>query len=497
MIKNCFIWTRVSTKHQEDNGGSLDYQKQLCREYASRNGYVIKGEYGGKHESAKTPGKLIKEMISAVKKDKTITHILVSEVDRFSRNAAQALSIIDNLKALGVYILSIKQGIDSSTSHGKMMLGILLCTAEWDNANRVDKFLSGRKNCMKSGVWCSRAPMGYYKSGKSINTIYTINKTGELLRKAFYWKLQGISNKEIVSRLEALGVKMSKQTLHKILTNPFYAGKIKNHLIGDEIVDGRQPALITYSQFLRVQEILSGRTGRYKHKKENPKFPLRHHVLCSRDYTPLTAYTNKKKHIDYYKCNVKGCSQNTSAKVLHRKYKELLEGYNVISEIHDLFKKVVMAQLGVMESDNEKDKTLLKKRLTEIEGDIKSIQIRHAVGKISDEEYDVAISELSEERAKLKENLDKLGSNLSNLQKKVWDVIAICSDLSTLWAEGDLETCRRVQNLVFPDGILWNKSQNEYLTIKENSVFSIFHKISKSYGKAEGTALNEAVPLCG
>ena len=30
MTKNCFIWSRVSTKHQEENGGSLDDQKCRC-----------------------------------------------------------------------------------------------------------------------------------------------------------------------------------------------------------------------------------------------------------------------------------------------------------------------------------------------------------------------------------------------------------------------------------------------------------------------------------
>ena len=59
MIKNCFIWTRVSTKHQEENGGSLDDQKCRCEKYAKDNGYTIKGYFGGTHESAKTPGKLI------------------------------------------------------------------------------------------------------------------------------------------------------------------------------------------------------------------------------------------------------------------------------------------------------------------------------------------------------------------------------------------------------------------------------------------------------
>lgn len=497
MSKNCFIWTRVSTKYQEDNGGSLDYQKKLCLEYAATHEFNVVDEFGGKHESAKTPGKLIKEMIAAVRKDRSISHILVSEVDRFSRNAGQALSIIDELKSLGVSIIAIKQGINSSNKEGKMMLGILLCTAEWDNANRVDKFLSGRRNCMESGVWCSKAPMGYDKTGKSINTIYTINEDGESVRRAFLWKLQGISNSEILTRLAARGLVISKQQLHKILVNPFYAGKIKNHLIGDAIVDGKHPAMISYSQFLQVQDILSGRTGKYKHMKQSPVFPLRHHVLCSRDYTPLTAYTNRKKHLDYYKCNKAGCSQNTSARILHSKYQAVLSAYQPYAPVEDLFRKVVQNQLCVLNADKEKEMQVLRKNLTEIEKDIKAVRLRFASGKIDDETFNIAIQEQTKMRAAIQAEIERRNVDLSNLNRKVDEVVAICSNLGTLWAESDLETSQRIQNLVFPDGILWDKATASYLTLRENSVFALYRRISDTYAYNKGTALQEAVPLCG
>lgn len=45
--KNCIIWTRVSTKYQEENGGSLDYQKAICERYAHDRGFTIKGYFGG------------------------------------------------------------------------------------------------------------------------------------------------------------------------------------------------------------------------------------------------------------------------------------------------------------------------------------------------------------------------------------------------------------------------------------------------------------------
>ena len=149
MIKNCYIWTRVSTKHQEENGGSLADQKCRCEKYARDNGYVIKGYFGGTHESAKTPGKLVKEMVSAIKKDKTVKYVIVNQADRFSRNAGQAINIISDLKAKDITIVEASTGLDTSTPEGVMMMQVKLSLAQWDNTNRTNKFVSGRKHCME------------------------------------------------------------------------------------------------------------------------------------------------------------------------------------------------------------------------------------------------------------------------------------------------------------------------------------------------------------
>lgn len=36
------LWTRVSTEKQERNNCSLENQQRICREYAERNGIIIK-----------------------------------------------------------------------------------------------------------------------------------------------------------------------------------------------------------------------------------------------------------------------------------------------------------------------------------------------------------------------------------------------------------------------------------------------------------------------
>ena len=74
------LWTRVSTEKQERNNCSLENQQRICREYAERNGIIIKKEFGGTHESAKTEGRRYREMIAEVAKDKEINIILVISV---------------------------------------------------------------------------------------------------------------------------------------------------------------------------------------------------------------------------------------------------------------------------------------------------------------------------------------------------------------------------------------------------------------------------------
>ena len=177
-------------------------------------------------------------MLKTVEKDKSIKYILISEFDRFSRNSGQAINILNDLTAIGVVVIACKTGQDTKDKNGFLMASISLSLAQWDNANRVDKFTSGRKDCLMKGIWVEPVPLGYYKEGKSKNTMCYLNEDGKFIRQAFLWKLEGYSNSEILDKLEARGLKLTKQTLHYILVNPFYAGKVRHKLTNYELIDG-------------------------------------------------------------------------------------------------------------------------------------------------------------------------------------------------------------------------------------------------------------------
>ena len=500
MTKNCFIWSRVSTKHQEENGGSLDDQKCRCERFARENGYTIKGYFGGTHESAKTPGKLIKEMISAVKKDRSVKYIIVNQADRFSRNAGQAINIINDLNAQGVIIVEALSGTDTSTPEGVMMMQVKLSLAQWDNTNRTNKFVSGRKHCMESGVWVGKRPLGYNKEGKSINAKFTINATGKLIQKAFKWKLQGVDNFRIMDRLSAMGLNVSKQKLHKILTNPFYAGKIQSKFTDGEIIDGKHPAIISWVEFLQVQEILSGRTGVYKVKAETPRFPLKRHIRCAYDGLHFTAYTVKKKNIDYYKCNKPGCKNNISAKKVHKLYEELLNTYTIPTVLLDMFREVVEQIIFSNNKEQSDTMSVLKKQKSELENKLKKCKVSYGLGDIDGDIYATTVEVVQEKLAKIEVEIAKVKKNLSNLTSTANEVVATCCRLGSLWNDAELELCQKIQNLLFPSGIFWDKEIGNYRTINENKALLLINRISESYkNKKEENPLgnSSSVNLCG
>ena len=494
--KNCFIWTRVSTKFQEDNGGSLANQKSLCEAYAQEHGYSIVGYYGGKHESAKTPGELIQKMLKAIKKDKTVSYIIVSECDRFSRNAGQGTTILDKLLQSGVVVVEAKTGLDTSTSAGLMMIQMKVCMSQWENTNRTTKMDSGIQNCMRNGIFIGHHPVGYDKEGRSIHTTYTINSTGKLIRKAFQWKLQNIPNNNILCKLANYNFTITKQRLHKILTNPFYAGKIVNKRCNYEIIEGNHPPIISYEEFLRVQEILSGRTGKYVHDKETPQFPLKHHVRCATDGTPFTAYSVKNKNKDYYKCNQIGCKTNVSANLLHKKYAELLNSFQIPKELLGIVKKLISNIIG--DDDELKETlTLLRKNKTETENKIKNNKLRFADGTIDEDVFNTALKENQAKLEKILLEIDNVQKELSNSQTDVDIILTMCCKLGNLWENSSLQTCQKIQNLVFPEGIFWDKKISDYRTTKTNQALALIARICELYGDDQGDDQTSSVNLCG
>ena len=72
--------------------------------------------------------------------------------------------------------------------------------------------------------------------------------------------------------------------------------------------------------------------------------------------------------------------------------------------------------------------------------------------------------------------------------------------LGGLWRNSEPELSQKIQNLLFPSGILWDKEKDNYRTFDENKALIIIDRLSGNYkNKKEENSLENSslVNLCG
>lgn len=154
--KVAVIYIRVSSERQV-KGYSLEGQKQYLTECAIRRGmnvlrvYVEEGK-SGKSIEGRTA---FQEMLDDIKSGKErIDYVMVFKLSRFGRNARDVLNSLEFIMNHGVHLMCVEDGLDSSTSMGKMMITILGAVAELERENIIAQTLLGRETKAKKGASC-------------------------------------------------------------------------------------------------------------------------------------------------------------------------------------------------------------------------------------------------------------------------------------------------------------------------------------------------------
>ena len=475
------IWTRVSSKEQAENNFSLETQKKACIEYAKKHYIEIDCILGDTNESAKTAGKGFQNMISYVSKHKNINTIICYSYDRFSRTGPEAMVTKEYLKAKGIKVISATQPIDDDNAAGEFMQNIIFLFSQFENNLRKDKCTAGMITCLENGDWFSQPPMGYTadKNAKKKHTLY-INEIGEKLRQAFIWKsTEEISNEEIVKRLKILGVKIDKQKLSNIFHNPFYCGKIRHELLGERIVQGNHPPLISEDIYNKINN-LDTHIG-YSHAEETPKVPLKRHIKCLACGCYMTGYEVKSKGLWYYKCNTKGCKCNKSAIVMHQKYIELLQQYNIPQYLHPIIEETIRKIIKEKDHNDTNLISQLNARKTKLGKDIENVILRFGLGNIPENVYNLTYATLTKELSEVEIKIAEVKSYSSNLESKVNKALLTACRLDNLWKTSSFDNKQKIQKLVFPEGLHWDKEKDNYRTIQENEILKLMRCISDTY----------------
>jgi DNA invertase Pin-like site-specific DNA recombinase len=408
--QNAVIYTRVSHVSQEDNT-SLESQKSECERYAIRKGYNVVAYFGGTYESAKTDDrKEFNKMIQYVKKSRNVAYIIVYSYERFSRSGISGAKIVQDLMMEhGIMTLAASQDLDPTTAAGQLQQNMLFIFGKMDNDMRRDKTTTGMREVIRKGYFPFNPPIGYtnLNKGRAVDQTIVVNTEGALLRKAFLWKAnENMENATIVRKLNDLGLKTNEKTLGHVFSNPFYCGIIVSRLLPGEIIEGNHEAMISKELFLKVNNIVEeNRHHPVSHNEDDQNLPLKRFMRCGKCDTPMTGYLVRKKGLYYYKCRVKGCGTNKSAKDAHEQFKTLISVFDINIDARELLGEWLKELFMVALEDQLENQRLLKAKMTEVNQRIEVVEERHAIGEIDRELFTKFIGKYTVERDKLQQEL--------------------------------------------------------------------------------------------
>ena len=286
-----------------------------------------------------------------------IDRIIVKSISRFARNTKDCLSVLRELKLLGISVMFEKENIDTANITDEIMVTVMGGLAQEESASISNNVRWGIRSKMRNGtVKFHSAPFGYnlYDGDLKINP-----REAEIVKSIFKMFLSGMGYDSICRELNESkvikndkGTKWLSASVRYILTNEKYIGdslwqknyntsmpyrKVRNKgALEKYYINNTHEAIITKEEFEKVQELIEQR----KHPNKNliNNYPLSKKIYCGkcgslfkRRFKNEKSYWICREH--YYNaenCQIKQIPEQVFYTAFTAMYNKLKANYSVI-----------------------------------------------------------------------------------------------------------------------------------------------------------------------
>ena len=322
----CAIYTRKSTDEGlEREFNTLDAQREAAEAYITSQreaGWVCLSERyddgGFSGGTLERPAmQRLREDIAAGKVD----CVVVYKVDRLSRSLLDFTTIIADFDQHGVSFVSVTQQFNTTTSMGRLTLNILLSFAQFEReiiGERIrDKIAAQRRR----GKWTGGKPvLGYDVDRSTGNPRLVVNEPeADQVRQIFNLYLQLGSLMPVVRELDRRGwrtkvtetkagrirggAEFDRCSLHSLLKNSIYIGKIRHR---ENTYEGEHVGIVDADVFDRVQKQLAENGKAHTRRPRRRGGALLRGVLRCKACDTAMAHTfssRGSKRYRYYACS--------------------------------------------------------------------------------------------------------------------------------------------------------------------------------------------------
>lgn len=327
------IYLRVSTERQFSEGESIDAQRKVIEEWASRHSATVVSVYEEAASASKDRRPQFERMIAdALVQPAPFDAVVVYSISRFARNTKKLISAWEDLLGNQVKVFSATENLPEDRGSQMFVRNILGSVAELysiENSDRV--YLCQRENARNGYYNGAPTPFGYKSFATDIPSRSGVKKRlvihpqeADVVRKIFSLAIDGLAGrtlgvKRIAEHLNESGQSRrgrpwTKQSVHYVLNNETYAGRYQLFKMEARTRKLRDPSewitipvepIIDEESFAKAQRLLGERNfeKREWRAKESPTLLtglLKCH--CGRN---LRLMTGKGGRYAYYQCGAK------------------------------------------------------------------------------------------------------------------------------------------------------------------------------------------------
>ena len=392
-MKKAIGYVRISDKDQSNF--SIPGQQDLIRSYCGKNDIEVMAMFTDDGESAKNfdrpDWKVLEQFIKS--NHNGVDMLMVAKFDRFSRNVAEALQMIQLLEQrYHIRVLSAMEPIHlhpDSPFYFQFRSQILL-GADVELRIIRDRTRFGMQQAAKSGRYISKAPIGYINSRDAGNKpIILVDPQKEALIRSIYDRfLAGDTIETIRKSLRAGRVVIrGNSTIQRILQNPVYMGYVVKNSYYDEpeqLIKGLHQGIINEETWWRVHAIFNQKPAQRSSLSND--FPLRGVLKDSHGCNLTAAFSKGKKiYVGYYKCNRhKG---NLNANRIHKQFDDMLIEMSLPANHVAYLQEKIVENITEMLKDRNSALEEKQQQLVAVEKKINNLEEKYFSDDVDKETY--------------------------------------------------------------------------------------------------------------
>ena len=487
--KKAIVYIRVSTLDQADNGASLDNQERASYDWIFRNSMQMLKLFREEGKSAKTLNRpAMQEMLAYIEEHHDeIDYLVVYQIDRLTRSLVDFAELI---KILAKYKIELRDSASNVTSSesDELIQGVQALLAQHDNRMKSKRVKENMKQHASQGYRMHKAPLGLRNIRDVFGrpTVEPVEPQATQIAHLLTTHAQGLVKKQhLLAEAKRMGLNqangkpMSYQYLDKMMRQPIYAGMERNTFTDGAYIQSKFEGIIPQWVYYANQELLDGR--KYAkidgYMSLNPAYPLRKFITCEECGKPLrgSASTGRggKKYPRYH-CSTPGCrSRYIKPDELHEQFLDHL------TKLRPDEGRLKLLQTIIVRTWRDEVKTMRDRRNT----------LRAEIDKLSEQKLDVAekvvtgeltLAEKTALTERIKQKIRTAQSDAKKMEARIGVkedaveyAVSYIGNAPRLWNNASPEMKQIYQQMIFPDGLPYNLTTNNFGSAKMSSLYTL------------------------